>query len=57
MKLTNDIVPAISLGGIALQTSIDDVIDALRSHRVLEVFEGIVSIDNGLITVGYDEGR
>ncbi|SET42269.1 hypothetical protein [Variovorax sp. OV084] len=57
MRLTNAIVPAKSLGGIALRTSIDTVIDGLRNHHVLEVFEGAVSIDDGLITIGHGENR
>ncbi|MDQ0081662.1 hypothetical protein SAMN05518669_112191 [Variovorax sp. YR634] len=57
MKLTKDIVPGKSLGGIALQSPVDAVIEGLRSHHVLEVSDGIVSIDDGLVTIGYDERR
>lgn len=57
MKLTNDIVPGKSLGGITLQNPVDAVIEGFRYHHVLEVSEGIVSVDDGLITIGHDASR
>lgn len=57
MRLINEIVPGRSLGGIPLQTSIDAVIESLRNHHAIKISEGTVFIDDGLITIGYDESR
>jgi len=57
MQLTTDIVPGRSLAGIALQAPIDAVIAGLQNRYALEVSEGIVSVDDGLITIGYGEDR
>ncbi len=57
MKLTQDIIPGRSLGGIALQAPVDAVIAGLQEHHLLRVAEGIVTIDDGLVTIGYGQDR
>lgn len=57
MKLSKEIVAGRSLGGIALRTSVDTVIASLGDRRVLDLCNGIASIDGGVILIGYGEDR
>ncbi|MFK3781772.1 hypothetical protein [Agrobacterium sp. NPDC089420] len=55
MKLTKEILPGRSLAGIVLQTSIDAIIAGLQSRHAIAIHKRIVSIDDGLVTIGYGE--
>jgi len=55
MKLSKEIVAGRSLGGIALGASVDTVIASLGDRRVLDLCNGIASIDGGIILIGYGE--
>jgi len=55
MKLSKEIVAGRSLGGIALGASVDIVIASLGDRRVLDLCNGVASIDGGIILIGYGE--
>ncbi|MET3440041.1 hypothetical protein ABIC94_000787 [Variovorax paradoxus] len=57
MKLTPEIIPGKSLGGILLNTSVDQVISKFSSDYTVDFSDNIVTLDAGLITIGHDENR
>lgn len=57
MDLSRDIVPGYALGGIALGVPVDGVIAGLREQHGIAISEGVVSVDEGRIVIGYDANR
>lgn len=49
-----DIIPGKSLADINLNDNINNVIENISSIYTIEINDGIIILDNGLITIGYE---
>jgi hypothetical protein len=52
-----DIIPGKSLAGISLNDNINNVIKNISGLYTIEITDGIVFLDNGLITIGYEDNN
>lgn len=50
-----DIIPGESLAGIKLDHKINDVISKLSEDYTIEINDGVILLNDGLIAIGYEE--
>ena len=55
MKKIIDIIPGESLAGIRLDSKINDIISELSKYYSIEMNDGVILLNDGLITIGYEE--
>lgn len=55
--LNNEIIPMSSIGGISLGDNVDSVINLLRADYDLEENANSIAVDDGLITIYFNENK
>jgi hypothetical protein len=54
MQLNHNIIPGVSLAGIRLDDNVNETIKRLSEHFNVSKVNGIVTINDGIIIIGYD---
>ena len=54
MKISNQIIPGKSLGGIELDEHVDSVVKSFSLNYKIEKRNGVLILDDGLLFAGYD---
>jgi len=54
MQLNHDVIPGVSLAGIRLNDEVNEVIKKLSKHYNVTRNDGVVTVSDGIIIIGYD---
>jgi hypothetical protein len=57
-KVDEEIIPGVSMGGVIIDSKIEDVLEALKGAHYILTRDGVAVVDEGLLYIGFEvDGR